>query len=96
MVESVPARKEILLITGSNGMVGHCIKELVTKFQPSDSSTANNLSQAEALFKERQDRESLMNYLGVIVPSVEFYFSTRAQDGDLSDANVVDALFTRL
>ena len=29
MVETVPAKKEIVLITGSNGMVGHCIKELV-------------------------------------------------------------------
>ena len=32
MVEADSARKEIVLITGSNGMVGHCIKELVGQF----------------------------------------------------------------
>ena len=37
-----------------------------------------------------------MRFLGVFVPSSSFYFSTRSNDGDLSDALVVEDLFMRV
>lgn len=79
-------------------MVGHCIKELVNLIadHTDSTATADRVDSAWQVLRERQDRESLEAVLRVIVPTVNFYFSTREADGSLSDPAKVESLFSRI
>ena len=67
----------MVLVTGSNGMVGHCIRNLVEGIKQSHTNQINssdlhqtkaNLEQTWENLRERQDRDSLMALLDAIVP----------------------------
>ena len=74
-------------------MVGHCIRQLVTSIGErvaNDGSALDEIERAWEQLRERAgDRESLERVVRAIVPTTNFYFSTREQDGNLSvQANV--------
>lgn len=90
--------KQIVLVTGSNGMVGHCIREMVNSLQGEETNGSKSamIDDAWDVLHEHQDRESLIAVLKQIVPTVSFYFSTRENDGSLSDQTKVEILFQRI
>ena len=94
----------VVLVTGSNGMVGHCIKELVKSITEGAAdqaggdaaAAASRIDSAWEVLRDRQDRESLEVVLRAVVPTVTFYFATRESDGSLSDQAKVESLFARV
>ena len=60
-----------VLVTGSNGMVGYCISQLVEELTISSSdteSTSLGIQAALDCLNESQDRESLIAFLKTVVP----------------------------
>ena len=107
MVESVSnigqnaASKDVVLVTGSNGMVGHCIKQLVASLViQSNTESADSVvtcpQDALQRLRERQDRDSVIQFVASVASNVTFYFATRAKDGDLADSKAFEALFEKV